>query len=56
MNKTTVIVGAGIAGLLAARRLRTAGCDVLVLEKSRGFGGRMATKRVGAAVFDQGAQ
>ena len=56
MNKTTVIVGAGIAGLLAARRLRTAGCDVLVLEKSRGFGGRMATRRVGAAVFDQGAQ
>jgi renalase len=26
------------------------------LEKSRGFGGRLATKRVGEAVFDQGAQ
>lgn len=56
MNKTTVVVGAGIAGLLLARRLQEAGCDVLVLEKSRGYGGRMATKRVGPAVFDQGAQ
>lgn len=56
MNNTTVVVGAGIAGLLLARRLQDAGCDVLVLEKSRGFGGRMATKRVGPAVFDQGAQ
>ncbi|MFH1499396.1 MAG: FAD-dependent oxidoreductase [Verrucomicrobiota bacterium] len=56
MNNTTVVIGAGIAGLLLARRLKQAGCDVLVLEKSRGFGGRMATKRVGPAVFDQGAQ
>ncbi len=56
MNKTTVVIGAGIAGLLLARRLQDAGGDVLVLEKSRGFGGRMATKRVGPAVFDQGAQ
>ncbi len=56
MNNTTVIVGAGIAGLLLARRLKSEGCEVVVLEKSRGFGGRMATKRVGPAVFDQGAQ
>ncbi len=56
MNNTTIIVGAGIAGLIAARRLRDAGADVVVLEKSRGFGGRMSTKRVGNLVFDQGAQ
>lgn len=56
MDQHTVIVGAGIAGLLVARELHEAGARVLVLEKSRGFGGRMATKRVGEAVFDSGAQ
>lgn len=56
MSQTTLVVGAGIAGLLLARRLRAAGQPVTVLEKSRGVGGRMATKRVGAAVFDHGAQ
>ncbi len=52
----TVIIGAGLSGLLLARTLQTAGHAVIVLEKSRGYGGRMATKRVGDTVFDQGAQ
>lgn len=56
MTGQVVVVGAGIAGLLAARELRAAGADVVVLEKSRGVGGRMATKRIGEAVFDHGAQ
>ena len=56
MHHNTVIIGAGIAGLLAARSLHEAGARVTVLEKSRGFGGRMSTRRVGDAVFDQGAQ
>ena len=51
-----IVVGAGIAGLRAAVRLVDAGRDVVVLEKSRGVGGRMATRRVGAAVCDHGAQ
>jgi hypothetical protein len=51
-----VVVGAGIAGLCAAERLVAAGLRVLVLDKSRGIGGRMATRRVGAAVCDHGAQ
>lgn len=50
------VIGAGISGLLLARRLQAAGATVVVLEKSRGYGGRLATKRVGGAVFDQGAQ
>lgn len=52
----TVIVGAGISGLLLARALQARGESSLVLEKSRGFGGRLAVKRVGEAVFDSGAQ
>jgi len=51
-----IIVGAGIAGLLAAQRLSRYHIDVTVLEKSRGFGGRMAVKRMGDSVFDAGAQ
>jgi renalase len=56
MNKRIAIVGAGISGLLLARELQAHGHDVVVLEKSRGLGGRLATKRVGGIVFDQGAQ
>jgi len=56
MDKTTVIIGAGLSGLLVARELLARGRKVMVLDKSRGVGGRMSTKRVGNAVFDQGAQ
>jgi predicted NAD/FAD-dependent oxidoreductase len=55
-RKRIVVVGAGITGLLIASGLRRAGRDVVVFEKSRGVGGRMATKRVGEAACDQGAQ
>jgi renalase len=51
-----LIVGAGIAGLTAARRLVDAGRDVIVLDKGRGVGGRMATRRFSGAAFDHGAQ
>jgi renalase len=50
------IIGAGMAGLSAANRLREAGADCTVFEKSRGLGGRMATRRVASLQFDHGAQ
>ncbi|MEZ4961390.1 MAG: FAD-dependent oxidoreductase [Saprospiraceae bacterium] len=51
-----IIVGAGMAGLSAARHLNKANISCLVLDKGRGVGGRMATRRVGDATFDHGAQ
>jgi predicted NAD/FAD-dependent oxidoreductase len=51
-----IVVGAGIAGLMASRWLTEAGYRVIVLEKARGVGGRMATRRIGEAVCDHGAQ
>jgi len=56
----TVVIGAGMTGIACARILRDAGREVRVLDKGRGIGGRMATRRVtikGAeARFDHGAQ
>jgi renalase len=40
------IIGAGLSGLAAGRVLASAGHDVAVFEKSRGYGGRMATRRI----------
>lgn len=51
-----VIVGAGIAGLVAAGDLVAAGADVVLLDKGRSPGGRLATRRIGAATLDHGAQ
>lgn len=41
------IIGAGIAGLTAGRLLARAGHEVTILEKSKGYGGRMATRYAG---------
>ncbi|MGJ3243665.1 MAG: NAD(P)/FAD-dependent oxidoreductase [Opitutales bacterium] len=51
-----IVIGAGISGLLAATVLKKHGIHPVVLEKGRGVGGRMATRRVGDAVIDHGAQ
>ena len=50
-----VVVGAGLSGLAAARALLASGRRPLVLEKSRGVGGRCATRRVEGQPFDHGA-
>ncbi|HSJ90431.1 MAG TPA: FAD-dependent oxidoreductase, partial [Ilumatobacter sp.] len=50
-----VVVGAGMSGLVAARRLADEH-EVIVLDKGRSVGGRLATRRVGEAVLDHGAQ
>lgn len=52
----TIVVGAGMAGLTAAGLLHEAGDEVLVLDKGRAPGGRIATRRMGSARIDHGAQ
>ena len=45
-KQSVAVIGAGIAGAACARTLSLAGCSVHVFDKSRGPGGRLATRRV----------
>jgi renalase len=51
-----IVVGAGLAGLICAQKLQRAGYRVAVLEKSRGLGERLATRRVDGDAIDHGAR
>jgi hypothetical protein len=51
-----LVVGAGVAGLIAASELLQAGRSVIVVDKGRGVGGRLASRRIEGATFDHGAQ
>lgn len=51
-----IIIGAGVAGLTAARDLSRRSVRVNVIDKGRGVGGRLATRRIGDARLDHGAQ
>lgn len=51
-----MVIGAGLSGIAAGRRCLSAGFDVVVVDKGRGVGGRMATRRIAGAVVDHGAQ
>lgn len=48
------VIGAGIAGLVCAQQLAKAGYNVVVVEKSRGLGGRIATRRLHGTCADHG--
>ncbi|MEB3229152.1 MAG: FAD-dependent oxidoreductase [Synechocystis sp.] len=59
-QKSVVIVGGGICGLLAATVLQRQGLTVTVLDKGRGIGGRLASRRLryddAVGCFDFGTQ
>ena len=56
MSLNIAIIGAGVAGVSAANALKAHGFKVTIFEKSRGYGGRCATKRWDGHVVDHGAQ
>lgn len=60
MNQTTVvdtlIVGAGLCGLIAANQPGARRQHILVVDKGRSVGGRLATRRIGEGRADHGAK
>ena len=60
-TNSCIVIGGGITGLITAAQLQRKGIEVTVLDKGRGIGGRLATRRIdrGEAtegVFDYGTQ
>lgn len=59
--KSCIIIGGGICGLIAGTVLQRHGIHVTIVDKGRGIGGRLATRRIshplyGEGVCDYGAQ
>ncbi len=55
MSRKVVIIGAGAAGLACANRLISHGYEVSIFDKSRGVGGRIASRRIENGIFNHGA-
>ncbi|MFB6091499.1 MAG: NAD(P)/FAD-dependent oxidoreductase [Haloquadratum sp.] len=55
-GETVVVAGAGVAGLVTARRLAAAGADVRVLERRPTVGGRVRTGNEAGFTLDRGFQ
>ncbi|MGB5632314.1 MAG: FAD-dependent oxidoreductase [Waterburya sp.] len=60
-NSNCIVIGGGITGLITATVLQRRGIQVTVLDKGRGIGGRLATRRLSQGdsiegVFDYGTQ
>ncbi|MCC0179860.1 NAD(P)-binding protein [Waterburya agarophytonicola K14] len=60
-NSSCIVIGGGISGLIAATLLQRQKMKVIVLDKGRGIGGRLATRRIKYSesvegIFDYGTQ
>lgn len=57
MTSDVLIIGAGLAGLMAAQTLKAHGFSVMLVDKGTSVGGRLATRRIGDnGLADHGAQ
>jgi renalase len=56
VKERCLIIGAGMAGLSAAGVLQKQGWEVILVDKGRKPGGRMATRRFAGTAVDYGAQ
>ncbi|MBO0847682.1 MAG: FAD-dependent oxidoreductase, partial [Nocardioides sp.] len=56
MRRDAVVVGGGMAGLVAARDLAAAGLSVLLLEGSASVGGKLRLGSVAGTLVDVGAE
>jgi len=54
-NKTVIVIGGGISGLAASKKLKDKGFKVIVLEAQEKIGGRLRTDRSLGIAFDEGA-
>ncbi|CAG0906284.1 unnamed protein product, partial [Darwinula stevensoni] len=54
-DKTIIVIGAGISGLAASKKLKEIGFNVIVLEAQDKVGGRLKTNRSLGIAFDEGA-
>ena len=55
-DNKVIVLGSGMAGMAAAASLRQAGLNVLVIDKGSVPGGRVASRKIGPAIFDHGLQ
>jgi renalase len=57
VEQTVAIIGAGVAGSVCANILKDRGLNPIVIERSRGLGGRLATRKTDSGLcFDHGVQ
>ena len=55
IDKSVIVIGAGISGLAAAQKLKEKGFTVTILESREKAGGRLRSNRTLGVAFDEGA-